>query len=312
MPLKKSTVLLCLILAAISTIYIAKWVILPNIDLRMQTTAEILAGEHEPPYQYRILKPLVARALTGMVAPFTTDRQAHVIASGVIAAVSFTGIFILFYTYLRRYFSHRTSLIGIIILQVVIPISVTGNYMIGDFITVLFYLIGLNLMVHRKDAYLPLVMLLGAFNRAQIIFLLVFYLAYLFEQRTLRTHLHIVAQCVLAFIVGFISIRWYFGLQPTRFTIASHLDHNIQYLIHSIAPRWLAQVAGFVVLSIMSWKKCGRYFALSFASLGLYFALFAIYGNLWEMAKFLPAFLVLIPMSLATLTGEEPTAARPQ
>ncbi|GAB4456985.1 MAG: hypothetical protein OHK0041_21910 [Anaerolineales bacterium] len=36
----------------------------------------------------------------------------------------------------------------------------------------------------------------------------------------------------------------------------------------------------------------------------IYIAFFFINGNLWELAKFLPAYLILIPMSLQTLTGE--------
>jgi len=39
-------------------------------------------------------------------------------------------------------------------------------------------------------------------------------------------------------------------------------------------------------------------------SLTVYGVLFFFNGNMWELAKFLPAYLILIPMSLQTLTGE--------
>jgi hypothetical protein len=55
---------------------------------------------------------------------------------------------------------------------------------------------------------------------------------------------------------------------------------------------------------VLAFKRSIRYFKLAFLSLGVYGALFFVNGNLWEMAKFLPAFIIMIPMGLQTLTGQ--------
>jgi hypothetical protein len=66
----------------------------------------------------------------------------------------------------------------------------------------------------------------------------------------------------------------------------------------------MAEVAGFVVLSIFAFKKSSGFYRLSFLSLLAYSVLFFLNGNIWELAKFLPAFLIMIPMGLQVVTGE--------
>jgi hypothetical protein len=85
-----------------------------------------------------------------------------------------------------------------------------------------------------------------------------------------------------------------------------HITRNMEFkrLFMQIIPLWLAEIAGFALISILAFKRSNLFFKLSFISLGLYVFLFFFKGNLWELAKFLPAFLVMIPMSLQVLTGE--------
>ncbi len=309
MNIRKTTVLLVLILSAISTLYVLKEVIYPNVDHRIRFMDTVFAGESEPPYQYRLLKPVIGESIRWILSPVATEHQSHLLAYTTIAFANFVGVFFLFYVYLRKYFSHRSSVIGVLLLQIVVPISITGTVMIGDFITVLFYVAGLNLIVYRKDAWLPAIFFFGAFNRIQIIFLLAFYVAYLIDQRALRDRLPIIAYSILAFAAGAAIPRLYFGLKPSRFTIAHHLANNSDpiNLLRDTLPRWLPQIAGLVVLAIWGLRYCNRYFRLSLAALLVYLGLFVLKGNLWETAKFLPAFLVLIPVSLFVLTGERLT-----
>jgi len=209
---------------------------------------------------------------------------------------------------LRSFFTGKTTLIGILLLQVVLPLSVTGYFMEGDFITLLFYLLALNLMLRRRDVYLPLLVGVATLNREQIIFVLVFYVIYLISQgRVFRKRsMLIVAASIAAFLLGFFAVRCHFGFPTTQYTIASAIAHNTNphRLLRSIAPLWVAEVAGFAILSALAFQASNMFFKLAFLSLGLYSLLFFISGNLWELAKFLPAFLIMIPMSLQILTGE--------
>lgn len=305
----KAVYILLLILTLVSSVFICKEVILPNVDARIQFEGDILTGQMEPPYQYRVFKPLIARALQLLLSGIVSSAVAqHVISYSIIVVVCFLGIYYFFYIFLRYLFSNKTSIIGLLLLQIVIPLAVTGYYMIGDFITLLFYLIGFNLFFRDRDYYLPLLIGLATLNREQTVFLLLFYVIYLFSQKRLfdKRKVLIIIACIAAFLIAFIGVRFCFGFKASQYTIAMHVIRNFEFkrLVLQIIPLWLAEIAGFILISILAFKRSNLFLKLSFISLGLYILLFFLKGNLWELAKFLPAFLIMIPMSLQVLTGE--------
>jgi hypothetical protein len=140
-----------------------------------------------------------------------------------------------------------------------------------------------------------------------MVFLLVWYLAYLAAQRRLTWRHNLWALVGgAAWLIVFLGVRMYFGFKPSQYTVALHVAHNtsLANLWTQILPLWLSNVAGFVVMSAMAFSKSNLFYRLSFISLAAYIVLFFFNGNMWELAKFLPAYLILIPMSLQTLTGE--------
>ncbi len=297
-----------LILALIAAWYLCLTVILPNIDARIEYEKRVLAGQQEPPYQYRVLQPLAGRMLQSAAFVLLGDeRLAHIFASAFLSFLTFLGIFTAFHAYLRTDFSAGTALIGTLLLMAVIPLSVSGYYMEGDYINLLFYILGLMLIRRQKDAWLPALMGVGALNREQIVFLLVWYLAFLAGQRRLTARRMVWAAAGAAFwLAVFLGLRMYFGFKPSQYTYALHVAHNtdLTSLFTLILPLWFANVAGFVVMSVMAFRKSNLFYQLSLISLAAYTVLFFFNGNMWELAKFLPAYLILIPMSLQTLTGE--------
>jgi hypothetical protein len=220
---------------------------------------------------------------------------------------TFMGTFSVFYLYLRRFYSHNASIIGLLFLQVTIPLSVTGEYMEGDFITLGFYALGLYLIVIGKDIYLPVMIGFAAINREQSAFLVFLYAIYLFSQRQVsRQKLSILFACFIVWFIAFMGTRLYFGFKPSQYTMSLHIAHNtdIPMLLTSIIPLWIVEVASSAVLCVLAFPRSNLFFRLSFLSLSVYVLLFFLNGNMWELAKFLPAFLVTIPMSLQVLTGE--------
>lgn len=303
-------------LALISTWYVSRTVIIPQVDERIELTNRILSGEQSPPYQYRLLKPILGRAFETAISPLIGDRRwQHIIAYGLLTFMTFLGIFPSFYSYLQRDFSGTTPLIGVLALQVVIPLSITGYYMEGDFVNLLFYIIGLSLIRQEKDEYLPVLVGLGALNREQFVFILIWYFAYSIGQKRLTLRRVLLASAsLLVWFAVYIGIRMYFGFKPSQYTIALHMasNTNMGVLFTSILPLWISNVAGFVILSILAFRKSNAFHRLSFLSLLVYVALFFVNGNMWELAKFLPAYLIMIPMSLQTLTGEFISDGNPQ
>jgi len=301
--------ILILMLTAISSLFVIQQVVLPHIDKRMQFERDTLAGNMQPPYQYRILKPLIAGAIQSVVSPVIQSRRIrHLFAYSAIAIITFFTVYYLFYIYLRNYFSDKTSTMGLLLLQAVIPLAVTGFYMIDDFMTLLFFILGFLIFLHDKDRYLPLLIAISAFNREQTVFLIIFYIIFKYSQGRLlhRKSILVILTSTLSFLIVYAGIRVYFGFRPSEYSIPLQVARNLEpgNLFGKIIPLWLAEVAGFFILSVFSFRKANRFFRISFLLLGLYLFLFFLKGNLWEMAKFLPAYIILIPMSLMILTGE--------
>ena len=226
------------------------------------------------------------------------------------------GIFSLFYFYLSKYFTAKSVIVGLLLLQIVIPLSVTGVYMEGEFLALFFYILGLNLIFSKRENYLPLVVGISTLNREQMIFLVVFYVAYLISEKRLfqKRSLRIIIFCIASYTVALFGIIYYFGFrQSDIYAITLHVarNSNVFNLLQGIIPLWLANFAGFLLLSIMAFRRTIMFFRLLLVSLVPYVMFFTIGGFLWEMAKFIPAYLVLIPMSLQSLTGEY-TLKRPR
>jgi hypothetical protein len=301
--LKKLPVsIILLILTSISTWEICWKVILPHIAGRIDHETRILSGTIEPPYQYRILKPLIGKFLGYMVSFFTDNiRWQHAIAYAFLSCLTFLCVFTLFYIYLRKNFSETYSIIGIVLLQIVIPLSITGYYMKGDYITLLCYICSLILIQQDKTTFLPLLIFIGTLNREQCIFIVVWCFIYWIANKKLtRQKLLIGFTCLVAWLIAYFGIRLYFGFKPTQYTIGLHIENNTnpKNLMRFILPLWFVEVFGFIVLSLYTFKKSDWFLRLAFLSLILYCAIFFFFGNLWEFAKFLPAYLILIPMSL--------------
>lgn len=296
-----------IILALISTVYLYLNTIIPNLPARIQLEDQVIANQAEPPYQYRILEPVLSRLL-GDALPLPRPAQ-HIMSRAIIFPI-FLLIYLLFYILLSRFgFTPDQSLIGVLLLAVTIPLTVTGYDPDGDYLTLLFYVIGFLLIISRHDVWLPVLIAVATFNREQAAFMIVFYLAFHIHHITRRVMLVAVASIILAALV-FIDVRLVLGLRPTQYTIALHLAHNTDpQHIPAIALLWMSEVAGFVALCLLAYKKSAAFFKIGIAALLVYVLLFALNGNLWELGKFTPAYLILIPMGLQTICGQYCDAA---
>lgn len=303
--MKKAPILIILLVMALtSTCYVLNMVIFPYTASRIELVEDILSRQAEPPYQYRILQPAMGKVMENGISLLTGGGDAHIGASALLAFITFLAIFFAFHSYLQTDFSERTSFTGAILLQVVIPLSVTGFYVEGDFLNLLFYILGLILIKRGKDRYLPILVALGTLNREQFVFIVVWYFLHLAAEKKLTTQkLILILLCATAWFAAYIGVRMYFGFKPSQFTTALHIANNTANLLR-IIPLWTAEVAGFAALCLLAFRKSNLFYKLSFLSLIPYGALFFVNGNMWELAKFLPAFLIMIPMGLQALSGE--------
>ena len=299
--------LLILLLTLISSQIISDRTIKPNVPRRISIQDSILAGTSEAPYQYRIFKPVAGTSIQFFVSRFIRDPQkSHVVAYHILIFIVFLVIFTLMYFYLSMFFSDNVCMIGLLLLQIVIPLGITSIWEEGDYITLMFYLIGINLIFRSKDQYLPLVFIFGTMNRTQIIFLIVFYLAYLIDKKILfkKRSILIIFSCFAGHFLTFYLLRLYFGFKVSPYGLDHETSTNISFW-KDILGLWIEQVSVFVILSVIAFRNSRTFFRLSLLSLIVYVIMFFFNSIMSQIAKILPAYLILIPMSLQTLTGEK-------
>ncbi len=299
-PHLKPAYIVILLLTIISVQTISFNVIFPNVPLRMKLQTDILSGNMEPPYQYRILKPYAGFVIEKIISVFSDDSALnHVISYQLIMIVVFLSIYILFYLFLKLFFNNTISIIGLISLSIIIPLGITSIWEEGDYYNLLFFLIGLNLIFLSKDYFLPLIMLAGVINRDQIIFLLVFYICYLISINRLwdKKSILIIIASIALWGAGYYVMRMIFGFKETKYTIQWNMAANKQ-MLSQIIFLWSSMILPFAILSIVAFRKSPKFFRLALISLIPYVAIFYFFGFLTQLAKFLPAFLIMIPMCL--------------
>lgn len=290
----------------ISCMLISERTIFPDIPQRMKIEASILGGTMEPPYQYRVMKPVIGNLLQSVLSPFMKDEVLrHAFSYQLMIFFVFLGVYFLFFKFLRNFFTENTCMLGLLLLQVVIPLGISSIWEEGDYITLLLYLIGLNLMFTGKEKFLPVVIAVGVFNRDQIIYILFLYAAYLFYEGRIKDKKAFLnaAICAVVWLAGYLILRNIFGYKESVYTIKHNVTTNINTW-KSIAELWIAMISVFAFLSIVSYKRSNRFFRFALMSLIPYVMIYFLLAIVSQLAKFLPAFLVMIPMSLQVLTNE--------
>lgn len=293
-------------LAWTNTYFLISHIIEPLAEQRMLFAQQVLSGQMEPPYQYRILKHVLAMWLGQGVAVVSASATIqHIVSYGVVSFATFVGIFWSLWRHLERYLSPTQALIGVLLVQVSLPLAVTGFVMEGDFITLLVYLLVLEVAHRDKPSLLLPLLLVGAFNREQVVYSLVFYAVIVWSQQGAlrRDQLLGVLGGTLAWALVFEGLRMYYGFKPTRYTPALHIAHNTSWLHlwRDILPLWFAELGALLFLMRRGWSRASLGLKRCCLALMPYFILYFLNGNLWELGKFLPAWLFIVPVAVQGL-----------
>ena len=106
---------------------ISERTIFPDIPQRMKIEASILGGTMEPPYQYRVMKPVIGNLLQSVLSPFMKDEVLrHAFSYQLMIFFVFLGVYFLFFKFLRNFFTENTCILGLLLLQVVIPLGISS------------------------------------------------------------------------------------------------------------------------------------------------------------------------------------------
>lgn len=266
------TFIVLLSLALTATFYVLRTVILPNLSLRIAHEQRVVLGQSEPPYQYRVTKPLLAHALQVALAPLIPAGEVRHIASyTILLFFTFYGVFLALYSWLSRLgFTSPQALMGCLVLQVVMPLTVTGYYMEGDFINLLAFALGLLFIVNQRPVWLVALIGLAAFNREQIIFLLAFYWAFELSvpQPNLRRLVGTTLAAALVYAAVFFGLRFFVAVSENQYTLGLHLTNNQDNALATLLL-WLVNVVGWAALAGWQVRHSGRFWQWAYALLGV-------------------------------------------
>ena len=278
-------------------------------QIRLRHHEEVLSGLITPPYRYRVLTPYVAEALRRAIKGFwgpgeAAQMQCFVLVYFCLAFAAFAVTYQCFFGYLRQWFTQSNALLGCLLLFAVTPLTITG-FVDGDFVTLALVCLGLWCFCTGREMAVPLLLFIGAWNRIQILFLPALWLAHRLGsgRRMDRRAWTILALCAAAFVVPYVTLRLWLGDPGSVYTMRYHMVRNWQHLPTKILYVWAPNVLVFLGLALCALRACPRQLQYSFALIPIYLAVFFVKGNLWELAKALPMYLVLIPMSLVALVG---------
>lgn len=279
-------------------------VVEPNASMRISIQSSILKGNAETQYKYSILQPAAGLVLQKLIYFVVHNSiKAHLYSYKILNLLVFLLIFILFYIFLKNFFTDKVCMVGLLLLGIVIPSTVNGYWIESQYYNLLFFITGLILIIRSKDYLLPLVFAAGMLNSGAILFLIIFYIAHLISEN--KIHLtrsyFLISLCLISSIVVYYAVRLKFGTGTGEEEIS---NLNIFLNPGLLIQLWAGILFVFIFLSIKSFKKSSVFFKLGLYSLLLYLLLCILSGNLYEPGAYLPAFLILIPMSLLTLTGE--------
>jgi len=278
-----------------------------NIEQRREIHERILHNSIEPPYRYRVFFPLLTEGLSRALgySPLGSVYPPGALLDGAQFSVVFASLataYIAFAAFLSFWFPREIAVLGGALLAAVIPSSITGFYIDGDFVTLAFYALGLLGFASGKLRWVSLVFVVGALHRVQIVFLVALYVAFeaargrLLEAKTVQT----TGAYLGLFALVYYLVRDVRGSAPTPYTVYHHLYGNID-LMPEIFVLWGSIVLPTVLLALVGFGRKPRFFRYATIALAPYIVAFPLKGNLWELAKALPMFLILIPMALCTL-----------
>lgn len=276
---------------------------------RLEIQTQILSGEAPAHLQYRVFKPAATKILQVILSPLIKDPvRNHINSSRILIYLTFLLIYYFFSKFLRLYYSPEITIIGLLLLWAIIPLSIEPNptWAEGNFYNLLFFAIGMYLMFKNREHYLPILFVFGSLNREQFLFFNVLYATYLISEKRLfrKKGITILTVNFIIWLSVYLGLRFYFGFKPNYSTISFEIHNNIVNWWH-ISQVWIEEVFIFLILCVLIYRRCNKFFEYSFVSLGLFIILFFMNGHMNELSKFLPAYLIMIPMALRIFAEEK-------
>jgi hypothetical protein len=276
-------------------------IIKPQLEGKFSLQQSILSGSEETQKQYSILSPAVSFSMQKLAdAVMDNNYKIRLYSFEILAFFSFLILFLLTYLYLRVHLDDNQTMIGLVLVQLLLALILQNEYSESSIFNLIFFAMGLLLISIRRDAILPLIIFLGAFNQAQILSLLLFYIIWLFSEGKLL-------KLRSAFIFLLSLGLWMFAMSLLKSFYGLRTEQLSAEMQIANIPALIMLLLVILIAAIKSISKTERIFKLSLLFIPLYL-IFTL--MMMPQATFLdlsPVLLFLIPGIVASISDNNLT-----
>jgi hypothetical protein len=282
----------------------------PKAGKRAERHEQIISGEGEAPWVYRLAVPWAAE-LTGQVVALTGLPERRSVELGYLLwrFVFTLGLFLLFHRFLGHWLPPPWPLAGTLLLAALHgPSYLHYWFQPASSLDLLLWVAAAVLTLEGRHRWLFALILLGALNRETSVFIVLIHGALLWRQGPLRPVLLRMAGLGLCWALCFVAVRllsesggWAHGSNPLGMLLAN-LSH----------PGWLLYALSFWgvlwLLPILRWSQLPIRLRALLLVLLPYLALQLLFGRIREVRLLLPMAIAFVPVLLLELRArlEEP------
>lgn len=274
-------------------------VIVPGHKGAFELFGQILNRSAPSPYAYRVLVPLVIKALGAPLSGLLTPQTSFLVGYCVycLAAIEFSVVMLL--RMLRLWFDARSALFGIAMYCFMFAVAARHEYFQPwSLIETGFYAGAIVLGVRRHFGWALMLTVVAALNRETGLFVALLFCAALPGDWFDRKRTRYLAALLGLWLVIFYGLRVAIGPRPAVDTISACLHDNLMPI--SIALTLTASAAFFAISvpAVLGWGRAPREIRRCTVILLLYVPLMLLYGRWWEVRHWLPLACILLPFTI--------------
>lgn len=261
---------------------------------------QVLSGQGDSPWTYRILAPALAEASRPVLAPLTGEWLALEYAYIFWRWVFTFALLLLFHRYLAFWLDPAWSFAGtLFVAGLHIPSFEHSWFNLNLTIDFALWTAGAILTLRGRNGWLFPLIAIGALNRSASVFLIPIHAALGLSREPFRKVALRSAALGLCWAGPTFALRAAIGVKPWAQPVPQIIEQNLDH------PEWWlwagAFLGAFWVLPFLRFRAMPRELQRLTLFLAPYLPLQLVFGRIIEARLFLPLTIVLVPMGLLFL-----------
>ncbi len=277
----------------------------PNYDLKLKRHLTIVDNSVEYPYKYRLLNPYMAHVTFSIFKTGLPEKASFLLAYFIQNIIVYFFLLLMAAKFFVLWFDETGTAVGVLILALLVPLSLTGYDTLGDMTTAGFMALGFFLINTGRILYLYPLVFIGTFNELQIILLIAFYFFGAKSNiKTGKVWMHSVL-LTLTFVLAYGIIYLIRGGQAgsTEFVWFFTKDASFNLSHPGFILLWTVMIIPLLYFGLKELKTKPEFLRRNLLiTLPLFYvAAFFFIARMREIDKALTIFLILIPLALITI-----------